>query len=377
MRAKIEWCRRPTFAFIRFTDSSLVQRACKASISIEGTSARIRKGKGNASEIHVTNLCNNTTEDELRKAFLNTLSLESGAIESIAVRKKNVKTNESELQSLKQTIESKLNEYVIAGTYYLDLKAPRDNHVTFLAFVSFSIPEEGLAAYDGIHNKLKINYETVSMSVEFKSSVVIRKNLFPMHEEKLNCLSETLDKSFNVKYRTKTLKNDNVVVDLQCENRDNVMKAKTAVEKVIEGKKYDTEKPGELEKLFTQDGKRFVEKTKRDTNTIIHTDDRDFSIIIHGPTEAQEKAAEMLTKYLRDHSTGLSQQMTLKGPDKPVGVMKELMMRYGYDLNTLVDEYGLKNVELDRRRHILTVTGEEKAVHIVIEKIQRSLKKSD
>ncbi|XP_071134146.1 uncharacterized protein [Mytilus edulis] len=370
MRAKIEWCRRPTFAFIRFTDSSIVQRACKASISIRGTSARIRKGKGNASEIHVTNLCNNTTEDELRTAFLNTLSLELGTIENIAVRKKNVKTNESELKSLKQTIESKLNEYVIAGTYYLDLKPPRDNHVTFLAFVSFSIPEEGMAAYDGIHNSFKINYETVSMTVEFKTSVVVRKNLFPMHEETLSNLSETLDKNLDVKYRTKTLKNGNVLVELQCESRDNAIKAKTVVEKVIEGKRYDTEQPGELEKLFTQGGKRLFERVKNETNTIIHTDARDFSIIIHGPTEAQEKTAEMLTKYLRDLSSGISQQITLKGPDKPVGVMKELMMRYGYDLNTLVDEYGLKYVELDRRGHILTVTGDQQAVQIVIEKIQ-------
>ncbi|VDI41957.1 E3 ubiquitin-protein ligase RNF14 [Mytilus galloprovincialis] len=50
--------------------------------------------------------------------------------------------------------------------------------------------------------------------------------------------------------------------------------------------------------------------------------------------------------------------------------MKELMMRYGYDLNTLVDECGLKYVELDRQRHILTVTGEQQAVQIAIEKIQ-------
>ncbi|XP_063404918.1 uncharacterized protein LOC134688289 [Mytilus trossulus] len=370
IRAKIEWCRRPTFAFIKFNDSSLVQRACKTPISIGEMSVRITKGKVNASEVHVANLCNCTTEDELRTAFINALSLESGAIENITIRKKNVKTNECELQTLKEKIESKLNEYVIEGTYYLDLKIPRDNHVTFLAFVSFSSPEEGMAAYAGIHKRFKINYQTVSMSVEFKTSVAVRKHLFPMYEETLSKLSKTLDKNFNVKHLTKTLKNGNVLVELLCENSENIMKAKTVVEKVIDGKKYVTDQPGELGKLFNPGGKRFFERVKNETNTIIHFDARDFSIIIHGTTESQEKAAEMITMCLRDLRIGVSQQMALKGPDKPVGVMRELMMRYGYDLNLLVDEYGLKNVELDRRRHILTVTGEQKAVQIVIEKMQ-------
>jgi hypothetical protein len=36
------------------------------------------------------------------------------------------------------------------------------------------------------------------------------------------------------------------------------------------------------------------------------------------------KAIEALIEYIRDRKTGVSKQLLLKGPDKPVGIMKEL-----------------------------------------------------
>jgi hypothetical protein len=49
------------------------------------------------------------------------------------------------------------------------------------------------------------------------------------------------------------------------------------------------------------------------------------------------------------------------------------MLRYGFDLSKLKEENELKYIELDRRRHILTMAGELKVVDNVIEVVQKVL----
>jgi hypothetical protein len=51
-------------------------------------------------------------------------------------------------------------------------------------------------------------------------------------------------------------------------------------------------------------------------------------ITIHGCKDDTLKAIEALIEYIRDRKTGVSKQLLLKGPDKPVGIMKELMLHH-------------------------------------------------
>lgn len=370
MRAKLEWCRRPMFAFIKFSNSAVVKQVCKASIVINGSRLRIRQSKTNTSEVHILNFNSNTKEEDLRQAFEIKLPLLKDSIEKITMRSKSVKTSEDELTSLKQTIERKLREYVKEGEFTLDLKTPKDHHNTFLGFISFTIPEEGLLAYVGINNTFKINYELVTMTPEFKTTVVIPKFLFPTYKDTVENFSKNLDETLSAKCRSKELKNGNVLVELVSEEKETVLQAKQIIQSAVNGKKYGKDDIDDIEVLFTWDGKAFIDKVKKQTNTIIMADSRVFVITIHGSKDNTSKAIKALIEYIRDRKTGVSKQLVLKGPDKPAGIMKELMLRYGFDLSKLKEENELKYIELDRRRHILTMAGELKVVDKVIEVVQ-------
>ncbi|VDI41954.1 ATP-dependent RNA helicase DHX8/PRP22 [Mytilus galloprovincialis] len=370
MRAKIEWCRRPPFALIRFNDTSYVRKACKTTISCGGRTLRIRTNKTDASEIHVTNFGLETKEADLRTAFIGALFISNDAIAKVTLRKKTVKTSENELILLKQTLESKLSQYVREGKYNLDLKLPKESFDKFLAFVSFTLHEEGNAAYVGIHNSFKINYETVTMSPEFKSSVVVQKRIYEVYAKLLGTFYEKLQ-SLNVNcLPAKELTKGNMLIELRSGDYVNVLKGKTIIEKIIEGQKFDRDNIEWTEKLFTLNSRRYVESIGKQTNTIIMIDARVSSVIIHGTEDAKSIATEMLLDYIKELITGVSKQINLKGPDRPAGVMKELMLRYGYDLDTLLVKSGVRFLELDRQRHILIITGKSEAVDIVNEHIQ-------
>jgi hypothetical protein len=53
---------------------------------------------------------------------------------------------------------------------------------TYLAFVSFSKPEEGLAACTGIDHSFVMNNEVVSMKADLKSSVMIPKLIYAKYD---------------------------------------------------------------------------------------------------------------------------------------------------------------------------------------------------
>jgi hypothetical protein len=51
----------------------------------------------------------------------------------------------------------------------IELRNPKEADFTYLAFVSFSKPEEGLAACTGIDHSFVMNNEVVSMKADLKS----------------------------------------------------------------------------------------------------------------------------------------------------------------------------------------------------------------
>ena len=66
---------------------------------------------------------------------------------------------------------------------------------------------------------------------------------------------------------------------------------------------------------------------------------------------------------MRDRITQLTEQMlesqehSLRGEDKPQGLMKALILKYGEDLGSLIRTTGLQSAAVNFRRHMLKVTG--------------------
>ena len=52
-----------------------------------------------------------------------------------------------------------------------------------------------------------------------------------------------------------------------------------------------------------------------------------------------------------------SEEHCLRGEDKPPGLMKTLILKYGEDLGSLIRNTGLQSATVDFRRHRLKVTG--------------------
>jgi septum formation topological specificity factor MinE len=73
----------------------------------------------------------------VRQGFENTLSLDPNEIERVTViRHRVVKASPDMLQTFRQRICRKIEEYVKEGDYELDLRNPKEADFTYLAFLT-------------------------------------------------------------------------------------------------------------------------------------------------------------------------------------------------------------------------------------------------
>ena len=373
-RSKLQWCRRPSrcFGFVRFSNAILATRSFTNHVSVGGTIVRIKPSKSNSAEVHVSNLNPHVDEDVLRQGFENTLGLDPNEIERVTViRKKVVNASPDLLQTFRQCICRKIEEYVKEGNYELDLRNPKEADFTYLAFVSFSKPEEGLAACTGIDHSFVMNSEVVSMKADLKSSVMIPKLIYAKYKHVVTALINRLSKTERAIIKQKELKNENVVMDIHTDNIETMITVKNDILSAIKGQIMSVESTEDIGWLFTWDGRRLIKTVMENTEITIVADERILSISVHGFDRNKDNAIEMLTEYLKELKSGKTIKLSLRRSDKPPGVMKELMLRYEFDLNKLKMDTGLKCVELDHRFHVVTIIGDSKTVEQCISLVEK------
>ncbi|CAC5386483.1 DHX8 [Mytilus coruscus] len=380
-RTKLQWCRRPSkgFGFVKFTDPTNATRARITPIHVAGSVVKVEYSTNGSDELHVSNLNRLVNEDVLRHGFMDALDLDVNDIKRVQVIRQKVDTARDILDTFRQRLRRKVEKYVHEGTYELDLRPPKDSDFNFLAFISFSKPEEGIAACAGIDHSFVMSDQVVTMKVDLKTSIMIQKLVYNKYNETVDTLVGSLPKTEPVNIQQKELRNGNIIINLHSDSVESIMKVKSDIVGVIKGRVLDIESHTNINRLFTWDGKEWIKTVMEKTDTTIVADERILSVSVHGEKENQQSAIDMMEVYLQKLKTSKSKTISLKGDDKPPGLMKELMLRYEYDFKKLVKESGMKCIELNHRLHLITLIGEDRTIEdacVIINSVIESMIKN-
>ena len=380
-RTKLQWCRRPSkgFGFVKFKDPTNATIAVLTPIHVGGSVVKIQYSKNGSDQLHVSNLNRLVNEDVLRHGFMDALDLDMGDIERVQIIRQKVNTSKDILDTFRQRLRRKVEKYVHEGTYELDMRPPKDSDFNFRAFVSFSKPEEGIAACAGINHSFVMSDQVVTMEVDMKTSIMIQKLVYNKYNETVDSLVETLQRTEPVNIQQKELRNGNIIINLHSDSVESIMKVKSDILGIIKGRVLDVETHTNINRLFTWDGKEWLKTVMEKTDTTIVADERILSVSIHGEKENQKSAIDMMEVYLQKLKTSKSKTLSLKGDDKPPGLMKELMLRYEFDFKKLVQESGLQCIELNHRLHLITLIGEDRSIEdadVIINSVIESMIKN-
>jgi hypothetical protein len=122
-----------------------------------------------------------------------------------------------------------------------------------------------------------------------------------------------------------------------------------------------------------------VENMKKEWfSTFLHTAEDGETVVFHSIFKLKlhtfltiRVATTFKSVYFKELKSGKTKKLSLRGSDKPPGVMKELMLRYEFDLNKLKMDTDLKCVELDHRFHVVTIIGDSKTVEQCISLVEK------
>ncbi|XP_069135527.1 uncharacterized protein [Argopecten irradians] len=370
---RIQWCRRRSrgFGFVTFSSSIDADNAVRyGQIEVGNSLAKIKpsktKGANQTTEgqIHVAGLSQNVNEDVLRESIATTLNLDpTTSITRVSITRERVNSeSEDILNAIKRRLRVEIENYVNQGAYTLELKPiQRETETNFTAFATFDKPEDGQKVCEKMDHKFEMTDQTVSAKPILNCSLFIPKRIYDKSGDAVNqCVSKL--EAEGVRMKTKTLRNENVVVEISTDDVETLVRARRLFQDIIKGEVIEYDESASLKSLFTWEGRNKLKQIMSQTETLILTDSRVMTVSIHGLQQNRQKAKQKIEEFLLEITSDSSEVVDLKGDGKPPGLLKAIFLKYASDFSKLCEETGLISVRLLQRNHRLMLFGSKGSI---------------
>ena len=286
-------------------------------------------------------------------------------------------TTDEQAEAMRKQLESLIEVSATKGHYHLNFLNPEEHYKTFRAYVTFDNPNEGEKTLNSLRWQ-SIGDESLTVKPALLSSNRYTPAIYNVIKESIMALKPYLQDHFGNKVKLNDEKKDkwgNTIVQVTSDD----IEAFTTVKRILNA----AVNPDVVE-CSTQTLRQFVlshmchselAEIQSSSSTYILFDRRTMSLCIYG-TEANRSLAKISLNSKLDKlacSDTILKEFNLKAAEQPPGIMKDLVSRFGLDLQGMVKEFegGVFAVELDARKHILSVYGTQDAHKSISEIIEQ------
>ncbi|XP_046356008.2 ATP-dependent RNA helicase DEAH12, chloroplastic-like [Haliotis rufescens] len=375
-KVKITWCRRESkgFGFVDVAPEVMPQILRRGSLYIKGILVSIGIDRKSGKSLYLRNLGQTITEADIKKAILSSLDNDDDEMEifqKVTVVREKVNTTKEQLSTFKTRLQAQLKHYSPDNRFHLEMKEPYPTSVHYLAFASFTNPDEGIAACQGLSRQFYLNDRVVTMEPDIRSSLYVNREVHAAIKDDLDAYLEEFS-TFGyseVGVTSKTLKDGTVVLDINASSSIELAKVRANLQDIVQGDVLECGANPNLRQLFTRAGRDFLKDAEKKCNAFIQVDGRTFTLSIRGKQEATTRVRISINDFLQELSEGEWKEVRLRGRDKPNGLMKTLMNEYGIEFEKLQQDIGLRSVVLNFKQQIVKLVGSaediDKAVKVI------------
>ncbi|PVD31685.1 hypothetical protein C0Q70_07103 [Pomacea canaliculata] len=388
-KARLKWCRRPSSGFGYASISPAEYATCllKSCFYVGSNLITIKPARNRENSLYFPSLPRALSEDVLRRSLLHELGYDEntkGIVERVTiVRQKPYQTTDAELRDLEMTIEKTFQAYLRTSQVKVSVEKPhKETSVMFGSEAVFTDPIEGIQACKRLQTEFYIHDQPVDVVPVIYATLTVPNQVLKVADAKVKDALNHFSGLAEIK--SKPVHNDKHIFYIRASEVEDMVKVRKCLSDIFKGEVLDCRKAPALAHLLNAAGLSFLRETQHKTSTYISVDSRLGTIAIHGTEAACTQVYIEVNNYLDLVQSGTVEEMTLKGGDRPAGVLKALLMEYGEDLDRFRASSGLFVVSVDYRKHKLRLTGSpesiEKAhdiVNKVVEKMKRSSRKDD
>jgi ATP-dependent RNA helicase DHX8/PRP22 len=380
---QLEWTRRQRrgFGFLIFESEDDAQVALdilqEAEMVDFDFQFDFQTSKKNSNEIFVGDIPSTVSEIELEELCYELLQ-EDGEDIDFEVKcplDKPFQTTLDDLNVFKQELHYVLGRFSHSDNYILNLPPPQDYHSKFRAYIEFTEHKEGHKVWRKlVKHPIHVDGNLVEAQITLSSTIRCSRNIYKVLQKPIESLQSRLKSEFgdSLTISIKTDKVKNAFIDVSAKETDAFTTAKDAISNLNSPQIIPIQHTYAQQYLSSRMCKENIAKIQNDSSTYLYINSANMTIDIYGEEDSKSKAASMLEEQLKVFNEDYYkvEEINLRGPDQPPGLMKHLISVFGSDLNGITSLTGVLTVSLNPQRQILTLLAKCEPIEYVVRKLQ-------
>nr|CAD1838129.1 unnamed protein product [Ananas comosus var. bracteatus] len=370
VRAKVSWLRRPSKGLALITcahgEAGFISRDCR-DLRIGQRIINCEVSTKYENCVFVTGLPQEIAETELYNilsAATKRRILNIHVLRGVAVDKPIITSCRVAL--MKEISAFMPNKNFPDQNFRVEVLDPGVKDSMMKAIVTFdgSLHLEAAKALDHIEGKVLPGcqpWQIIHCQHVFHSSLSCPSRVYFVIREQLESLLEDFRCQNGVSYNLERNENGSFRVKLSTNATKTIADLRKPLEQLMKGKTiaHPNLTPTILQLLLSRDGIILLKAVERETGTYIFYDRQNLNVKIFGPQTKLAVAEEKLVHSLLSLHETKQLEIRLRGRTLPPDLMKEVVKRFGSDLNGLKEKVPEVELTLNTRRHILYVRGDK------------------
>ncbi|XP_057496090.1 ATP-dependent RNA helicase DEAH11, chloroplastic-like [Actinidia eriantha] len=258
---------------------------------------------------------------------------------------------------------------------------PKDAFMRAMIMFDGSLHLEAAKALEEIEGKVLpgcLPWQKIKCQQLFNSSVSCPAPVYLVIKEQLDNLLAILRHRKGAECHLDRNENGSYRVKISANATKTVADLRRPLEQLMRGKTLDHPNltPTVLQLLFSRDGITLLKTLQRETGTCILFDRHKLSVRIFGSSKKIDVAEQRVVQSLLTLHESKQLEIHLRGGSKPPDLMKEVVKKFGPELQGLREKFPDAEFTLNSRRHIISIFGnkelKQKVEDLIFELVETS-----
>ncbi|CAL5085685.1 unnamed protein product [Urochloa decumbens] len=368
VKAKVSWPRKPSRGLALVTcasgEAEFVVRDCFA-LGVAGRYVNCEVSKKFENCVFVAGVPLHVTEPELYDAFRGMTTrriLDIRLLRGSPTAGPSV--SECEEALMREISQFMPNKNFPGQNFRVQVFNPEEKDSMMRASITFdgSLHREAATALDHLQGRVLpccLPWQIRQCQHVFHSTVSCPTRIYNVISQAVGSLLESFRSQKGVSYNLEKNENGSFRVKLTANATKTIADLRRPLERLMEGKtiNHPDLTLSVVQLLLSRDGLAHLRSVEQETCTYIHYDRQSLNIKVFGHTDQVAAAEEKLVHALLQLHEKKPREVRLRGWNFPPNLMKEVIKKFGADLEGFKKEVPTAELQLNTRLHMLYVRG--------------------
>ncbi|GFU33438.1 ATP-dependent RNA helicase DEAH12, chloroplastic [Nephila pilipes] len=321
------------------------------------------------SDLRITGLPPDTDRQDFEKFASSRMPIGTKLVKCVVVREKSFESSDAELIIMKQRLTRMFSEFTSKDKFSIDLKKPSSKNFIWNACIFFQNSCDGETAVTVLKSRKNIDgFCGLQLKPSLQTNLYCKREVFTAVEaeiaEALKYFKDNAKVDNTLEINVVPKGDDNVQIKILSNNISDISDARKSILNFILGDQIECNGNATLEKLFSQTGQDYIKKISvAKPKCYVELNKHKKALTIFGDVSLSNSLKMEINEFLDKLAEENLEEIILMPENGKPGVLRELLKKYGHDLEELKVTCNLTSVEVNIRQHILTVGGSSAAVN--------------